>query len=99
MYCGVLPIDESDYAFFAAMDRLERPHEARETDIEALRRKARVRMAKLRKARKVQLVRKALAEIERALLRNHKKECHPTRKALRDREKVCMDILSSLVHE
>lgn len=95
MYCGVLPIDESDYAFFAAM---ERPHEARETDTEALRRKARLRMAKLRKARKVQLVRKALAEIERALLRNHKKECHPTRKALRDREKVCIDILSS-IHE
>lgn len=85
MYCGVLPIDESDYAFFAAMD-------VRFTAYTSFFKNEAARGA-------TDKARRALAEIRGALQRNHKHESHRTRKALRTQEGVCMDTLSMLIHE
>ena len=142
MYCDVLPIDESDYAFFAALyarykledtkledtklsdpRRIER-NEARkalrvaarkareesEAAREAAREAERV-LAEAEAARILQneaaaralarkeefkVAQKALYEVRALLRKNHKKECHPLRKALRQREKSCLERISFL---
>jgi hypothetical protein len=142
MYCDVLPIDESDYAFFAALyarykledtkledtklsdPRIERnkarkalrvaARKARE-ESEAARQAAReaervlaeaeaarilqneaAARALARKEEEFKVAQKALYEVRALLRKNHKKECHPLRKALREREKSCLERISFL---
>ena len=150
MYCDVLPIDESDYAFFAALyarykhpdmdlvrvdSRIERnkarkalhkaarearreasearreAREARETS-EAARQAASERVLAEAEAARIQteaaaralaikeaefkIAQKALYEVRKLLRLNHKKESHPLRKALREREKACLERISFL---
>jgi hypothetical protein len=137
MYCDVLPIDESDYAFFAALYaryklpdmNLNHPDKARkalraavrkarqkretarQAARQAVREAERVRAeaeaarilqneaaerARARKEEEFKVAQQALYEV-RALLRlNHKNESHPLRKALRAREKSCLERISFL---
>lgn len=79
MYCGVLPIDESDVAFFTEMDALYGPTAERKA------KKARTTSHAYytRKSRASEPRRLALDEVRAALRKNHKGH----RKALRAHEK------------
>ena len=90
MYCDVLPLDESDYAFFDAVMKRYKHMDFKPRYRKVLAREATHISAKREEAQR------ALYEVRAALRKNHKHESHPLRVALRERETSCLTRLRSV---